>query len=53
VKQLSVRNIGILIVEQNATAALSAATSGYLLESGTAGLYRRRSLSVGENHGTT
>jgi branched-chain amino acid transport system ATP-binding protein len=35
VKQLSVRNIGILIVEQNATAALSAATSGYLLESGT------------------
>jgi len=34
VKQLSVRNIGILIVEQNATAALSAATSGYLLESG-------------------
>jgi branched-chain amino acid transport system ATP-binding protein len=35
VKQLSVRNIGVLIVEQNATAALSAATSGHLLESGT------------------
>jgi len=35
VKHLSVRGIGVLIVEQNATAALAAATSGYLLESGT------------------
>jgi ABC-type branched-subunit amino acid transport system ATPase component len=34
VKHLSVRNIGILIVEQNAAAALGAATSGYLLDSG-------------------
>jgi branched-chain amino acid transport system ATP-binding protein len=35
VKHLSVRGIGVLIVEQNATAALAAATTGYLLESGT------------------
>jgi branched-chain amino acid transport system ATP-binding protein len=35
VKQLAVRGIGILVVEQNATVALRAATTGYLLESGT------------------
>jgi branched-chain amino acid transport system ATP-binding protein len=35
VKQLAERGIGILVVEQNATAALGAATSGYLLEGGT------------------
>jgi branched-chain amino acid transport system ATP-binding protein len=34
VKQLAIRGIGILIVEQNATVALRAATNGYLLESG-------------------
>lgn len=35
VRQLAVRGIGVLIVEQNATAALGAAASGYLLENGT------------------
>jgi branched-chain amino acid transport system ATP-binding protein len=35
VKQLAVRGIGILVVEQNATVALRAATTGYLLEGGT------------------
>lgn len=35
VRQLAERGIGILVVEQNATVALGAATLGYLLENGT------------------